>query len=99
MRGPGVLCDLADELGLTAGLSEAMAPTKKRRRGHDRGQVLVDMAVAIAGWGDHVFAICVLLRAQPELFGEVWRRFRLPGGPSVDRSMAAPSGASRRQRA
>src|SRR5947209_18354087 len=46
--GARLLCDLADAVGLTEGLSAAMAPTKKRRRGHDRGQVLVDLAVTIA---------------------------------------------------
>src|SRR5205807_719304 len=46
--GARLLCDLADEVGLTGALSVAMAPTKKRRRGHDRGGVLVDLAVALA---------------------------------------------------
>ena len=46
--GKRLLCELADDVGPTEALSEAMAPTKQRRRGHDRGQVLVDMAVAIA---------------------------------------------------
>jgi hypothetical protein len=41
-----LLCELADGLGLTGGLSAALAPTKKRRRGHDRGRVLTDLAVA-----------------------------------------------------
>ena len=35
--GARLLSDLADEVGLTVGLSDAMAPTKKRRRGDDRG--------------------------------------------------------------
>ena len=39
--GSRVLSDLADELGLTDELSAAMAPRKLRRRGHDRGRVLV----------------------------------------------------------
>jgi hypothetical protein len=44
--GARLLCELADGLGLTGGLSAALAPTKKRRRGHDRGRVLTDLAVA-----------------------------------------------------
>jgi hypothetical protein len=32
----------------TKQLSVAMAPTKQRRHGHDRGEVLVDLAVALA---------------------------------------------------
>jgi hypothetical protein len=47
--GARLLCELADGLGLTDGLSAAMAPTKQRRRGHDRGRVLTDLAVAVAG--------------------------------------------------
>jgi len=68
--GARLLCDLADELGLTAGLSAAMAPTKKRRRGHDRGQVLVDLAVAIADGATTISDVRVLAN-QPSLFGEV----------------------------
>jgi hypothetical protein len=68
--GSRLLCDLADELGLTDGLSAAMAPTKQRRRGHDRGQVLVDLAVMLADGGDAISDLAVL-RDQRSLFGEV----------------------------
>jgi Transposase DDE domain group 1 len=68
--GARMLCDLADELGLTGALSEAMAPTKQRRRGHDRGQVLVDMAVAIAD-GATTLSDVRVLADQPQLFGVV----------------------------
>ena len=68
--GVRVLCDLADELGLTEALSVAMAPTKQRRRGHDRGQVLVDLAVMLADGGEAISDLAVL-RDQPALFGEV----------------------------
>ncbi len=68
--GARLLSDLADEVGLTDGLSTAMAPTKHRRRGHDRGQVLVDVVVMIAGGGEAISDLAVL-RDQPELFGEV----------------------------
>ena len=47
-----------------------MAPTKKRRRGHDRGQVLVDLAVAIADGATAISDLRVLAD-QPALFGEV----------------------------
>jgi hypothetical protein len=43
-----LLCDLADDVGLTDELSVAIAPAKQRRRGHDRREVLVDRAVAVA---------------------------------------------------
>jgi hypothetical protein len=68
--GARLLCDLADELGLSGALSEAMAPTKQRRRGHDRGQVLVDMAVAIAD-GATTLSDLRVLADQPALFGDV----------------------------
>ncbi len=68
--GARLLSDLADVVGLTRGLSEAMAPTKKRRRGHDRGQVLVDLAVMVAGDGESISDLATL-RDQPELFGQV----------------------------
>jgi hypothetical protein len=64
--GARMLCDLADELGLTGALSEAMAPTKQRRRGHDRGQVLVDMADGATTLSD-----VRVLADQPQLFGVV----------------------------
>jgi hypothetical protein len=79
--GARLLCDLADELGLTAALSQAMAPTKKRRRGHDRGEVLVDLAVALADGATTISDLRVLAD-QPGLFGEVasvpttWRTWR-----------------------
>jgi Transposase DDE domain group 1 len=68
--GTRLLADLADVTGLTAALSTAMAPTKKRRRGHDRGEVLVDLAVMIADGGEAMSDLAAL-RDQPELFGEV----------------------------
>src|SRR5215472_5583028 len=58
--GARLLCDLSDALGLSAGLSAAMAPTKQRRRGHDRGDVLVDLAVMIADGGEALSDLAVL---------------------------------------
>ena len=49
--GARLLCDLATALGLTAGLSSAMAATRKRSGGHDRGRLLVDLAVMLADGG------------------------------------------------
>ncbi len=60
---------LADQVGLTGALSAAMA-----RRGftptHDRGRVLVDVAVLIAGGGEAIADIDVL-RHQSEVLGSV----------------------------
>jgi hypothetical protein len=68
--GAYLLVELADRLGLTAALAEAMAPTRERRSAHDPGAVLRDLAVAIADGGDHVCDLGVL-RGQEALFGPV----------------------------
>jgi hypothetical protein len=68
--GARLLADFADATGLTDGLSASMAPTKQRRRGHDRGEVLVDVAVMIADGGESISDLATL-RDQPALFGEV----------------------------
>jgi hypothetical protein len=67
--GAALLRILADRTGLTGGLSGALA-----RRDwwpvHDRGRVLVDLAVMIADGGDAICDIDVL-RHQDEVFGSV----------------------------
>ena len=67
--GARLLGDVAERLGLEAGLSVAIAPTKQRR-GHDRGGVLVDVAVMIADGGLRISDLAVLAD-QPALFGDV----------------------------
>jgi len=68
--GAYLLVELADRLGLTAALGEAMAPSRERRSAHDPGVVVRDLAVAIADGGDHVSDLGVL-RGQQALFGLV----------------------------
>ncbi len=68
--GARLVADLADVVGLSSALSAAMAPTKQRRRGHDRGEVLVDLAVMLADGGKRICDVATL-REQPGLFGEV----------------------------
>src|SRR3982751_6849781 len=67
--GAALLRILADRTGLTAGLSGVLA-----RRGwwpvHDRGRVVVDLAVMIADGGEAICDIDVL-RHQDEVFGAV----------------------------
>ncbi|MBX5467986.1 MAG: hypothetical protein K6U14_10930 [Firmicutes bacterium] len=79
--GARLLCDLADVLGVQAGLSQALAPTKQRRRGHDRGQVLVDLAVALA---DGATTLTDILsrswRTSHPSLGR-WPRWRRSGAP------------------
>jgi hypothetical protein len=68
--GARLLCDLADRLGLSEALSRAMAGTRKRRGGHDRGRQLVDLAVTLADGGTTISDL-ETLRDQPALFGAV----------------------------
>lgn len=68
--GARLLADVADAVGLTEALSEAMAPTRQRRGGWDRGRVLVDLAVMLADGGETISDLAVL-RDQPALFGGV----------------------------
>lgn len=99
--GARLLSDLADKLGLTAGLSAAMAPTKQRRRGHDRGQVLVDLAVSIADGGETITELAVL-RDQPDLFGQVastptaWRTLEAVDDGALERIAEARASARAR---
>ena len=92
--GARLLCELADDLGLTEALSAAMAPTKQRRRGHDRGQVLVDIAVAIAN-GATTLSDARVLGDQPGLFGDVasvptmWRTLEATDRSALERIEAA----------
>ncbi len=96
--GARLLADLADDLGLRAGLSVAMAPTKTRRRGHDRGQVLTDLAVAIAD-GGRTISDLRSLSDQPALFGEVasvstaWRTLEAIDDAALARIAAARAAA------
>jgi Transposase DDE domain group 1 len=68
--GSLLLAELADRVGLTAGLSGAMTHTRRRRSAHDPGVVLAQLAVMLADGGDCLADIAVL-RQQPELFGRV----------------------------
>ncbi len=68
--GASLLSELADRIGLTAALTEAMAPPRERRSAHDPGVVLRDLIVSIADGGDCVSDLGVL-RGQEALFGAV----------------------------
>lgn len=92
--GARLVADLADQVGLTAALSEAMAPTKQRRRGHDRGDVLADVAVMLADGGETISDVAVL-RDQPVLFGDVashptvWRTLEAVDADALERLKVA----------
>ena len=80
--GTSLLSELADALGLTGALAEAMAPTRQRRSAHDPGEVLRDLAVVLADGGDCLAHLGVL-RDQPDLFGGV------ASGPTAWRVLAS----------
>lgn len=68
--GTALLVGLADRVGLTDGLTRALAEPKTRSLRHEPGKVVRDLAVMLADGGD---ALCDLgaLRDQPTLFGPV----------------------------
>jgi hypothetical protein len=68
--GTRLLAEMADFTGLSEELSEALAPTAQRRRRHDPGRVLLDVALTLADGGDCLSDLSVL-RDQPSLFGSV----------------------------
>ena len=68
--GTRLLAEMADSVGLTSALSEALAPTVRRSRRHDPGRVLLDVALTLADGGDCLSDLSVL-RDQPGLFGTV----------------------------
>lgn len=68
--GTALLVGLADRVGLTGSLSQAVAGVRKRRSRHDPGRTLRDLAVMLADGGDCLADLSVL-RDQPTLFGEV----------------------------
>jgi len=68
--GSALLVGVADRVGLTRALSEAMAPTRRRRSAHHPGVVLRDLVATLADGGD-CLADLGALREQADLFGEV----------------------------
>ena len=68
--GAFLVTELADKLGLTQALSQAMAATRSRRSAHNPGTVLRDLVVSIADGGDCVCDLGVLA-GQVGLFGKV----------------------------
>ncbi len=52
--GSALLAQAADKLGLTEALSLRLAGLKARRRGHDPGRVIRDLAVMLADGGECV---------------------------------------------
>ena len=68
--GLHALASFGDRLGLGDSLSAAMAPVSPRFAFHDRGKVLAQAMLVLAGGGEACSDI-ERLRAQPTLFGSV----------------------------
>ena len=99
--GTALLVGVADRVGLTAALVEALCDLRGRRGQHRPGQVLRDLAVMLSDGGD---ALCDLgaLRDQEVLFGPVasdstaWRLIAALGEEHLDRVRQARATARRR---
>ena len=68
--GSALLAQVADKVGLTSGLSVGLAGIKQRRRGHDPGRVIRDLAVMLADGGECVSDLGAV-REQDALFGPI----------------------------
>jgi hypothetical protein len=84
--GLHLLGDLADRAGLTSAYSAAVPWAGERAPGHDRGRLLAQVAVMLAGGGQCV-ADMASLRDQPELFGDV------ASAPTIWRAVGAVDAA------
>src|SRR5438874_686834 len=90
--GARLLADLADATGLTGAFSEALAPLRVRRSGHDPGRIAVDVAVMLADGGE-ANADLAVLGHQTDLFGAVAPDPTPP--PTTPPSSTKPSRRSR----
>ena len=66
--GTALVAQVADKVGLTNALSLRLAAIKQRRRGHDPGRVIRDLAVMLADGGECVSDLGAV-REQDALFG------------------------------
>ena len=68
--GTALVAQVADKVALTDALSTRLAGIKQRRRGHDPGRVIRDLAVMLVDGGECVSDLGAV-REQDALFGEV----------------------------
>jgi hypothetical protein len=68
--GTALVAQVADRVGLTQALSMRLAQIKRRRRGHDPGRVIRDLAVMLVDGGECVSDLGAI-REQDALFGSV----------------------------
>jgi hypothetical protein len=96
-----LLTEVADAVGLSEALSAAMAPTRQRGGGWDRGRVLVDLAVMLADGGETISDLAVL-RDQAGLFGPIastptaWRTLEAIDADCLERIAEARASARAR---
>jgi hypothetical protein len=98
--GSALLVQVADKLGLRAGLSSRLAGLKRRRRGHDPGRVIRDLAVMLADGGECVSDLGAV-RDQEALFGAVASdstAFRTIDGVACEQLLAQVRAAHARSR-
>jgi hypothetical protein len=99
--GTALVAGVADRVGLTAGLSEALVGVRERRSRHDPGRVLRDLALMLADGGD-CLADLRALRDQETLFGVVasdataWRVLAALDAPRLEAIRQARAEARRR---
>jgi hypothetical protein len=99
--GTVLVAGVADRIGLTSGLSEALAGLRERRSRHDSGRVVRDLALSLADGGD-CLADLRALRDQPSLLGEVasdataWRALAALDEQRLERVRMARARARRR---
>ena len=68
--GAALLAETANRVGLTRELSRSLAGLRERRRRHDPGRVIRDLAVMLADGGDCLSDLRAVRDQQP-LFGPV----------------------------
>ena len=99
--GTALVAGVADRVGLTSGLSAALAGVRERRSRHDPGRVVRDLALTLADGGD-CLADLRALRDQEALFGAVasdataWRVLAALDEPRLEAIREARAQARRR---
>ena len=99
--GTRLPADFAEACGLQDDLSAALSPLVRRRRRHDPGRVMVDLAVMAVDGGGYSSDLAPM-RAEPALFGPVasqptaWRLLAAVDDELRERVEAARAAARRR---
>ena len=98
--GSALFAQVADKVGLTRSLSLRLGQLKQRRRGHDPGRVIRDLAVMLADGGECVSDLGSM-RDQQALFGPVASdstAFRVIDGVACEQLLGEPRAAHARAR-